>query len=451
MISSELLLKYSGNFPRYTSYPTAPNFSDKVDSKTYKNWLENLPSNQDISLYFHIPFCQQMCWYCGCFTTVTKRYAPIENYVQILIDELRLTADLIREKNLKIAHIHFGGGSPTMVLPQDFSEIMGEVRQHFCVNSDAEIAIEIDPRNINEEKIKTYAKKGVNRASIGVQDFNPDVQKAINREQSFETVYDCVKVLRTHGIKNINFDLIYGLPEQTVEMVKKNIDFSLLMNPDRIALFGYAHVKWKKKQMRLINEDDLPDEKERIAMFSEATKRLEKAGYFPIGLDHFVKKNDTMFQAFSAEKLKRNFQGYSSDSADILLGFGASSISYLPNGYTQNTTDFEQYKKAILSKNFAISKGIAMNKEDKIRKRIIDELMCYLEVDLAQICQEFALPENYFDREITALETLKNDGLVRSKNRKIKINLAAPQISRIVASIFDQYFIPETQKYSRSV
>lgn len=451
MIKSELLLKYLGNFPRYTSYPTAPNFSDKVSGETYKNWLKNLPKNHNISLYFHIPFCQQMCWYCGCFTTVTKRYAPIENYVRTLIDEFRLVADLLSEKNLQVTHIHFGGGSPTMLLPQDFSEIMQEIRQHFTITNTAEIAIEIDPRNVNQEKITTYAKEGINRASLGIQDFNSDVQKAINREQSFDTVYDCVKMLRASGIQNINFDLIYGLPEQTVEMVKKNIDFSLLMNPSRIALFGYAHVKWKKKQMRLIKDEDLPNEEQRILMFSKASKKLEEAGFFSIGLDHFVKKDDSMFQAFLDEKLKRNFQGYSSDNADILLGFGASSISYLGDGYAQNTVDFEQYKKAIFSKNFAITKGISLSDQDKIRKKIIDELMCYLEVDLAKICDEFSLPKNYFDREIANLEPLKADGLVRSKNLKIKINLAAPQISRVVCSIFDQYFIPEQQKYSRAV
>ncbi len=450
MIDVDLLLKYDGNYPRYTSYPTAPHFSDKITSQTYQNWLKNLPENQRISLYFHIPFCQQMCWYCGCFTTITKRYAPIENYVRTLIDEFRLVADLVAQKNLQVSHIHFGGGSPTILLPQDFAEIMQEIRQHFVITSDAEIAIEIDPRNVNEEKIKTYAREGINRASIGVQDFNVDVQKAINREQSFDVVYDCVKMLRQNGNTSINFDLIYGLPEQTVEMVKKNIDISLLMNPDRIALFGYAHVKWKKKQMRLINEADLPNEKERILTFREASKKLEEVGFFPIGLDHFVKKNDSMFQAFVDEKLKRNFQGYSSDNADILLGFGASSISYLPFGYVQNTADFEQYKKAIFDKNLAVIKGIELSESDKIRKAIIDEIMCYLEVDL----KKFALSEEEIKNLVEdsqILANLKKDGLLRFKNNTLKINTAAPQISRIVASVFDQYFQNSAQQFSKAL
>lgn len=449
MIDANILVKYDGQFPRYTSYPTAPHFSDKVDAKKYETWLKDLPEKQNLSLYFHIPFCDKLCWYCGCYTTITKRYAPVENYVQILIHEIRLIADLIKEKNHKISHIHFGGGSPTILFPGTFYDLMHEVRSHFAINDDAEIAIEIDPRNINEEKIRTYAQEGINRASIGVQDFNDEVQKAINREQSFDVVYECVKLLRKHKIEKVNLDLIYGLPKQTVEMVKKNIDYSLLMNPDRIALFAYAHVKWKKKQMRLIDEDDLPESLDRNIMYQEAASKLEEEGYYSIGLDHFVKKNDSMFKSFSDGKIKRNFQGYSSDSADVLIGLGVSSISYLPEGYVQNTLDFESYKKDILSKKLPVIKGIEIAEDDKIRKKIIDELMCYMEVDLIKICESYNLDYDHFSDEIAALENLRKDGLVRTKSNKIRINLAAPQISRIICSLFDRFFESGQQKHSK--
>jgi oxygen-independent coproporphyrinogen-3 oxidase len=323
------------------------------------------------------------------------------------------------------------------------------IRSEFEIKKDAEIAIEVDPRNVNEEKVATYAKAGINRVSIGVQDFNLEVQKAINREQSFDVVYDCVKLFRKFHINNINLDLIYGLPKQTLEMVKKNIDFSMLLKPSRIALFAYAHVQWKKKHMRLIDENDLPGGENKLAMYQAAAKKLNEEGYFSIGLDHFAKSDDSMFEAFHEEKLKRNFQGYSTDNANCIIGFGASAISYLPSGYAQNTLDFEEYKKNILSEKLPVIKGVEINKEDKIRKKIIDELMCYMEVDLKKICEEFSLPKNSFNQEIELLENLKSDGLVRIKNNKIKINLAAPQISRVVSSVFDKFFQPEAQRHSK--
>ncbi len=446
-VEKNVILKYDNQVPRYTSYPTAPHFGDKINKEKYANFLRVLPAEEAISLYFHIPFCSKLCWYCGCYTKATKRYAPVEDYAFILAREIKIVANLLKKQ--KVSHIHFGGGSPTILLPQTFEFLFQTIKEEFSINQDAEIAIEVDPRNISEEKISTYAKMGINRVSIGVQDFNLEVQKAINREQSFDLVYDCVKLFRKFNINDINLDLIYGLPKQTVEMVKKNIDYAMLLNPSRIALFSYAHVQWKKKHMRMIDEKDLPNNALRIQMYQEAAQKLKDEGFFSIGLDHFAKPQDTMSQAIATKNLKRNFQGYSTDKADNIIGMGASAISFLPFGYAQNILDLEEYKKCILSNELATFKGIEMDEEDKMRKEIIDELMCYFEVDLQKISAKFNLEKNYFAKEIAALQDLINDGLVAIENDMIKINQNVPQISRVVCSFFDKFFQPSSQKHSK--
>lgn len=448
-MSDEIILKYDRQTPRYTSYPTAPHFKAQISSEIYGKWLKALPQEENLSLYFHIPFCKQLCWYCGCYTKATRRYAPVEDYVHTLIREIKIIGNLLGQKKYNIAHIHFGGGSPTILHKDTFRDLMKSIKAEFIITSDAEIAIEVDPRNLGEDDIKNYAKEGVNRVSIGVQDFNHEVQLAINREQSFDVVYDCVKFFRKHGIDDINLDLIYGLPKQTVEMVKRNIEYSLLLKPQRIALFSYAHIQWMKKHMRLIKEEDLPTAKIKIEMYREAAKKLIAEEYVAIGLDHFARKENLMAIAKKNKNLKRNFQGYSTDSGNAIIGFGASAISYLPNCYVQNTLDFEEYKKNILSEKLPVKKGIEISEEDKIRKKIIDEIMCYLEVDLNKICKTFNLEKGYFASEIKALEELKKDNLIKIEKNKITINQSFPQISRIVASFFDKYLEDNNKKHSK--
>lgn len=450
IVDDENLLKYEGNFPRYTSYPTAPHFNNEINDETVRNWLTVLPKGDDISLYFHVPFCKKMCWFCGCYTKITQRYAPVEDYAYTMMREIKIVGDILRNKGHKVSHIHFGGGSPTILLPDTFNELMKVVRESFKIKKDAEIAIEIDPRNVNEEKITAYTKAGVNRASLGVQDFNHDVQVAINREQSFELVYDCIKTLRKHDINNINLDLIYGLPKQTVEGVAKNVDYALLLNPDRIALFAYAHVQWMKKHQRMIEDEDLPDNLTRIKMYKAAAAKFKQKCYVSIGLDHFVKRSDNMTNFYRSHVLKRNFQGYSTDSAHHIIGFGVSSIGFAEQfGYMQNILDFDEYKNAILSEKLPVRRGIKINQEDIIRKYIIDQIMCYLEVNLNTVCKNFSLDKNHFDKEINSLKKMADDGLVDVDNGVITINPEFPQVTRIVSSIFDQYFKPEAAKHSK--
>ena len=443
------ILKHDSNAPRYTSYPTAPHFSAAVGDDKYGFWLEALPKQNSLSLYFHIPYCNALCWYCGCYTKITQRYAPIEDYAHLVAREVQMVSALLKEKNHQVSHIHFGGGSPTILLPRDFEFLMKKIRESFHVLSDAEIAIEVDPRSVNEEKISTYARLSVNRISIGVQDFNEKVQRAINRQQSFDLVYDCVKLFRKHGISDINLDLIYGLPLQDLEMIRKNIDYAMLLNPSRIAFFAYAHVQWMKKHMRLIRDEDLPNNALRLEMYQLAKEKLQQEGFVAIGLDHFARPDDSMAQAFAQKKLKRNFQGYSADKAEAIIGFGASAIGHLPFGYVQNIADMEEYKKSILSEMLAVRKGAAVIQEDVLRKKVIDEIMCYLRVDLNQICDAFNLQRSHFAKEVLLLDELRCDGLIAIENNVIKVLESAPQIARLVARCFDEYFVCSEKKHSK--
>lgn len=445
-VSEQLILNYEGQVPRYTSYPTAPHFSPEIDSTIYSQWLNALPSQETLSLYIHIPFCRQLCWYCGCSTKVSNKEASIEAYIELLKQEIKLVATLL--SNNRVTHIHFGGGSPTILPPRLFLDLMNTIHALFNISPHAEIAIEVDPRTLDEEKIKAYATARVSRVSIGAQDFNLEVQQAINRVQSFELVQSCINLFRQYGINNINLDLIYGLPKQTIEGIKKNIDAVFLLSPSRIALFAYAHVHWMKKHMQLIQENDLPNNATRIEMFTTASEKLKQGGYLPIGLDHFAKPTDAMTRALNAKTLKRNFQGYSVECAPHLIGLGVSSISQLRNGYAQNTSDLKQYKSDILNHQLPIVRGIEISVEDQLRKKIIDEIMCYLKVDLHEQCGLFNYPLDYFDDELKLLDSLVQDGLVTVNNFVIQIHPKARQITRVVSSYFDRFFKKNPQKHS---
>ena len=442
------ILSYNKQVPRYTSYPAAPYFTADVNAETYIKWLKELPEDTTLSLYFHIPFCPKMCWYCGCHTKVTNRYAPVEDYVHLLKREIRLISDLLKHRH-SVTHIHFGGGSPTILQPDDFTIIMEEVREHFTIDEQAEIAIELDPRNVTEEKVIAYAKQGVNRSSLGVQDFHEDVQEAVNRVQPFDVVYDSVKLLKKYGIDHLNVDLMYGLPNQTLESIKENISYTMLLKPERISFFGYAHVPWMKKQMRLIDEEALPDSEERLIMFQEATKHLEESGYLSIGLDHFVRKGDSMEIALNEGTLRRSFQGYTTDHADALIGFGASSIGKLPQGYVQNVAYNKDYQDAMMSGVPAIVKGIALSEEDKIHQHIIEQLMCELKVDIAEICTLYKIDTQKFDEAFTSLLPLQKDGLINVSETKITVKSEAKQIVRVVCAAFDQFRAVQEKRHSQ--
>ncbi len=437
----EKILQYNGRVPRYTSYPAAPHF--QIDeNRTGGHWVKTMPEGTDLSLYIHIPFCQKMCWYCGCHTKITRRYAPIEDYVHLVVREIDLLAAALPGDH-RIKQIHFGGGSPGLVRATDFALIMDRIRSHFSVADSAEIAIEIDPRNISEGRVATYAKHGVNRISLGVQDFNNKTLKAVNREQPFHLTYEGLKLIRGYGIKRINMDVLYGLPHQNVETVLATLEKVLLLNPDRVAFFGYAHVPWMKKHMRMIDEGTLPKEDLRFDIFHAGTAFLNKAGYKTIGIDHFAKGDDPLYQSLQNGTLRRNFQGYTTDQTPALIGIGASAIGQTKNGFIQNHPDLPLYKQAILAGDLPIKKICPIGKDDKIRARIIESLMCYSTVNLNEICRDFGLDPSDFSRELDALKPYETLGFVTCDGGVITIHPEAILMVRTICSIFDRYFQPQ--------
>ena len=366
--------------PRYTSYPTAPHFSAAIDQDTYTEWLKAIPPHATASFYLHVPFCRSICWHCGCHTTVAHRNEPIAVYEAALRCEIDLVSRQI-DRRLKVDHIHFGGGTPTIMAPESFTDLIGAIRQAFFVLPSAEVAIEIDPRTLDPAMIEALAFGGVNRASLGVQSFDPVVQRAINRVQGFEETAAAVKSLRRAGINGINFDLIYGLPHQTLASCLDTVRRSVELGPDRICVFGYAHVPSFKKHQRMIDDAWLPDSFERLDQSNAIANALTEAGYVQIGLDHFARPDDAMALALRQGRLQRNFQGYTTDAGHILLGFGAGAIGRLPQGYVQNEVHTRAYAEAIAAGRLATAKGYALTPDDRLRAEIIERSMCAFGTD----------------------------------------------------------------------
>ena len=443
------LERYSGPVPRYTSYPTAPHFQPGVTAATYRDWLSAIDGDDTLSLYFHVPFCAAMCWYCGCHTKVVKRYPPVADYAAVLGKELSLVADAVAESP-NVVHVHWGGGTPTMLSKNDFSSLMGAVRKRFRFAADAEVAVEIDPRTLDKEMAATLAQAGVTRASLGVQDFNRHVQEAINRVQPFATTAAAVEDLRDAGIDAINFDLMYGLPGQSVDDVVRSVDLAVRLWPDRLALFGYAHVPWMKIHQRLIDEAALPGGPERMSQAMAAAKRLAEHGYRPIGLDHFARPGDALAVALDEGRLRRNFQGYTTDRAATLLGFGASAIGSMAEGYVQNAAPLGEYARAIRQGRFAVVRGIELTADDRLRRALIEGLMCGLEVDLEATAGRFGVAES-FSTELAALVPMVSDGLVEVKGGRIRVTAKGQPWMRTVAAQFDRYLEPGEARHSRAV
>ncbi len=381
-MQAELLKYLERRIPRYTSYPTAAEFDANVGAETYRRWLAALPAGAAVSIYLHVPFCTELCLYCGCHTAAVRSYSPVAAYAELLQSEIAMVGALL--DRLQATHVHWGGGSPTMLQPRDLLRIMTTLRANFTVAADAEIAIEIDPRTITRDHVAAIKDAGICRASLGVQDFEPRVQLAIHRQQSFEQTARLVDWLRDAGIASINLDLIYGLPYQTVATVEATVSRTLALEPDRLALFGYAHVPWLKRHQKLLPEHALPDTAERFAQSAAAADVLISAGYQRIGLDHFARSDDLLARRQREGRLHRNFQGYTTDESSCLIGFGTSAIGALPDGYVQNTATTAAYRDAIGNGRLATVRGRALTGEDRTRRDIIERLMCDLRVDLAQ-------------------------------------------------------------------
>ena len=449
-MEAQILSRYADRpLPRYTSYPTAPHFSAGVDGDVYRDWLGAVRADSAASLYLHIPFCRSMCWYCGCHTTVTARDAPIAQYLAALHREIDLVADALPGR-VTAQHIHFGGGTPTLMKPDQFGLLMGRLRDCFDIAADAEVAIEIDPRTLDPAMIDALAEGGVTRASLGVQSFDPVVQLAINRVQSFDGTKQAIEGLRAAGIAAVNFDLIYGLPHQTIKSCIETAVQALELAPDRFAVFGYAHVPQFKLHQRKIQESALPDCATRFAQSEAIAAVLVGAGYVRIGLDHFARPEDELTCAFGAGTLHRNFQGYTTDGCDTLLGFGASSIGRLPAGYVQNAVLIGEYERRIAAGELAVAKGRSFEPEDRLRGAIIERIMCDLRVDLDEVCGRFGGDSRQL-AACAALDPLIRDGIAHRNEGIIALADEARPLVRVLAAAFDQYLDESPARHSRAV
>ncbi len=435
--------------PRYTSYPASPHFSPAIGERIYASWLGAQAPDASASLYLHVPFCRSMCWYCGCHTAITRHDSPIAEYVDILRREIDLVAGLLPQPR-PVRHVHFGGGTPTVMRPEAFEGLVAALRARFEVAGDAEIAVEIDPRALSPAMITALGRAGVTRASLGVQSFDPRVQEAIRRRQGFSVTEAAVRGLREAGIGGINLDLIYGLPHQDVESCRDTVWQCLALRPDRLSVFGYAHVPGFKKHQRQIDVATLPDGEARRAQAESIAALLVAAGYRRIGLDHYALPHDPMARVHEDGRLRRNFQGYTTDPCDLLLGFGASAIGRLPQGFVQNKPGLRAYAERIARGELATARGHALTPDDGLRHDLIERVMCEGAVDVGALCRAHGREAGAFLAGLPRLPALLADGLARLEDDKLVVTDEARDLARTVAACFDAYLGTVAALHSRA-
>ena len=445
-----LIAKYDGRAPRYTSYPTAVQFTPEVTAEVYRRWLAELPVDEAVSLYLHIPFCDRLCWYCGCNTRAVNKREPIGDYVELMIAELAMLEQAL-PGHMKAQGVHFGGGTPNMLSVDELAALFGALRHVFHFNEDLEVAAELDPAVLTQEWVRAAAFHGLNRASLGVQNLSPQVQAAVNRQETFEEIARCAGWLRDAGVRSINLDLMYGLPHQTTANTLATIHQIVKLRPERIALFGYAHVPWMKAHQQLIDEAALPGPAERLDQSEAAAAELVKEGYVRIGLDHFALPQDELAIALGERRLRRNFQGYTTDKARTLLGLGASSIGSLPQGFVQNVAQELGWRQAVKAGDLPVARGVAITAEDRFRGEIIERLMCDLEVDLAAVCtaHDRSLDELKHERE--QLADFARDGLLQAEGPVVRLTECGRLLVRTICAVFDAHFAPEAGRHSKAL
>jgi oxygen-independent coproporphyrinogen III oxidase len=438
------------NVPRYTSYPTAPHFSTHFPATTYREWLARLDPDEPVSLYLHVPFCKQMCWYCGCNMKLAARYSSIATYVQHLFEEIDLIADALPAR-MPVSHLHFGGGTPTVLGHEDLAGALARLTERFHLLPDAEIAIESDPRTLTDSMIDQIGSLHFNRASFGVQEFDPKVQAAINRIQPPEMVKRATSGLRAAGVPNINFDLIYGLPHQNAAALGRTVEQCVAMKPDRIALFGYAHVPWVAKNQRMIDDDTLPTAFERSEQAQAAAEALVSSGYTQIGIDHFALPGDSLAIAAATGRLHRNFQGYTSDTARTLIGIGATAIGRTPQGFVQNASETGAWSRAVAQGKLPVARGHIFREQDSLRSHVIERIMCDGLVDLSLAGRALGFEDDWYLEEIPALIQLQKDRLLTYADGEVSLTPEAVPLARVVAAVFDTYLRDSTARHSVAV
>jgi oxygen-independent coproporphyrinogen-3 oxidase len=442
---NSLIAKYAAPVPRYTSYPSAPHFSRDIGFEAYARWLGELKFGDPLSVYVHIPFCTELCWYCGCNTKATRRYEPIAEYIDVLLAEIDHVGARLATR--RAVHMHWGGGSPNVLEPADIVRLADALKVWFTLQPGAQFAVEVDPRRMMPGQAAAFAQAGVNRVSIGVQDFDPAVQAAINRLQSFEVTKAAVDAFRAEGVNSVNLDLVYGLPNQTEESIVRTLDLALSLAPERIALFGYAHLPEKIKHQRLIADDVLPNTSQRYAQATRMADMLLAAGYLRVGLDHFVRPGDPLAHG----PVHRNFQGYTSDDAPTLIGFGASAIGRIGDlGFVQNATAISSYETAVKETGFATVRGYALTADDRLRGYVIERLMCDLAFP-SDVRQRFgAAADAVLDtaRDVLACD---EDGLLEPKADGFAVTERGRPFIRTICARFDSHFGTANARHSAGV
>ncbi|UVC19210.1 oxygen-independent coproporphyrinogen III oxidase [Mesorhizobium onobrychidis] len=449
-MQSALAARIGENVPRYTSYPTAPHFHAGVDAAVYRDWLEALESGGEISLYLHIPYCDRLCWFCACHTKQTRHYEPVAAYLRSLKAEIATVAGLVSSKG-HVRAVHFGGGSPTMLKPGDMVALGTFLRDSFDFVSDTKISVEIDPNEMDEARLDALAGIGMTRASLGVQDFDPKVQKAINREQSFLQTKAVVDGVRSRGVGSVNLDLLYGLPHQTRESVCSTLAQALTLEPDRMALFGYAHVPWFKKHHTMIDEVWLPGPAERFVQSQLAARAIMDKGYETIGLDHFAKPGGALAIASRAGALRRNFQGYTEDRCETLIGLGPSSIGRFRQGYVQNKTTTAEYEGMVAHGGLATVRGIALSDDDRVRGWIIERLMCDFAFSAVDLVERFGKAGQKLLLQSSTMALHDPVRLLELDGDSFVVPAESRPFVRSIAAKFDKHFQSGTARHSVAV
>ena len=442
----------SRSVPRYTSYPTAPHFVTDITSSDVQCWRQDLAANEPVSLYIHVPFCREICSYCGCHTKASLRDSVIRAYADTLRDEILAAAeDLGRHGKRPVGHIAWGGGTPSILAGLGLDTVVKAIELGFALQDDLEHSMELDPRSVTREMVDELVCIGVNRVSLGVQDFDLTVQEKIGRIQPFAQVQNAVALLRQAGISAINLDLMYGLPGQTRDGLVKSLDLAMRLEPSRIALFGYAHVPWFKSNQKLIDEADLPDTAERLELEAVARARLTEGGFVPVGLDHFAHTDDPMAVALRDGTLKRNFQGYSTDNCQTLIGLGASAISNYPHGYAQNAPNLAAYCRSVFNGDVPVVRGKTIHNDDRARRDIINALMTSLSVDVAKIAAQYGQPICNFTSDLQSLKPFVEAGACTVDGFEVTIDPQASHVTRLIAASFDAYLVRSEAKHSVAV
>ncbi len=449
----DLIKKYDKPGPRYTSYPPATEFTTEVGPKEYRERLLQSNSRKTpLSLYFHIPFCESGCYYCGCNIIISHRKGIERPYLERVYREMDMLVSLL-DGDRKVEQLHWGGGTPNYLDSEEIREFMDQIKKRFTFSEDAEVSIEIDPRYATDDQLRTIKEVGFNRISMGLQDLDEKVQRAINRIQPYSLMVDTMKKLRDLGFESINIDLIYGLPYQTRESFRRTVEKVIELDPDRVAVYSFAYVPWVKPIQKMINPDTLPSPEEKLSILEMVIEEFQDAGYVYIGMDHFAKPNDELAVAQREGKLWRNFQGYTTRKGVELIGIGATSIGMLYDSYFQNFKTLREYNEAVDRGELPTFRGYILTEDDFIRREVIMDIMCNLGVSFEKIERMFDISfEDYFEKELEDLKQLEEDGLIQVKDRRINILPVGRLLIRNVAMVFDAHLRNKKERrFSRTI